>query len=199
MKFPSLRPGGGGMQGFIPLRPASPSLHSRRRLSPHASPAVFFVLLEDEVIGHTGDVVADDAGKRFFLGFLLVVTRESLGIFHPESEKFADDPLGVVFFVGQAGAEVDGLVQKIFGLLSLGINLRAESCDTLRMIADPFQRLNIGLVEASASVSDKVIGEAVEDALEDLVEFQFFGRLRVEFRHFAIEALENRYALANVL
>src|SRR5277367_5058816 len=55
-----------------------PPLHSldpltwpkHARLDPAA---VFFVLLEDKVVGHAGYVVADDSGQGLFFRFLLVV------------------------------------------------------------------------------------------------------------------------------
>ena len=63
--------------------------------------AVLFVLLEDEVVGHAGDVVADDARERIFLGFFLVIAGKSCGMIHPEGEEFADDALRVIFFSRQ--------------------------------------------------------------------------------------------------
>ena len=77
---------------------------SRWRLSPHgflSSDAVVFVLFEDEIVGHAGDVIADDAGKRVFFGFFAVVVGESFGVLHPEGEEFADDKFCVVFFSGK--------------------------------------------------------------------------------------------------
>lgn len=38
--------------------------------------AVLFVLFDDEVVGHTGDVITDHAGQRFLAGFLLIVVRQ---------------------------------------------------------------------------------------------------------------------------
>lgn len=37
--------------------------------------AVFFILFDDEVIGHAGDVIADHTGQGFLTGFLLVIVR----------------------------------------------------------------------------------------------------------------------------
>ena len=62
---------------------------------------MLFVLFEDEVVGHAGDVVADYARERFLFRFFLIVGREGVGTVHPEIEKFGDDALGVVFFVGE--------------------------------------------------------------------------------------------------
>ena len=62
--------------------------------------AVLFVLLEDEVVGHAGDVVADYTRKGIFFGFFLVVVRESRRMLHPEGEKFLDYSFGILFFTG---------------------------------------------------------------------------------------------------
>jgi len=45
-----------------------------------------FILLDDEGVGHTRNVVADGAGERFLFGFLLVIMRQGLGMLHPEAE-----------------------------------------------------------------------------------------------------------------
>jgi hypothetical protein len=39
--------------------------------------AVLFILFDDEMIGHAGDVIADHARQRFLAGFLPVIVRES--------------------------------------------------------------------------------------------------------------------------
>ena len=60
--------------------------------------AVFGVLVEDEVVGHAGDVVADYSWQGFAGGLLLVVGRQGCRIRHPEGEQVADYAFGSVFF-----------------------------------------------------------------------------------------------------
>ena len=48
--------------------------------------AVLFVLLEDEGIGHAGNVIADDARQAFVLCLLLILMRQRPGMSHPEGE-----------------------------------------------------------------------------------------------------------------
>jgi hypothetical protein len=68
------------------------SPHELHSLSPHeprlTKSAVLFVLLEDEVVGHASDVVADYSGQRIFflLDLVAVVVREGFGVVHPEGE-----------------------------------------------------------------------------------------------------------------
>ena len=60
-----------GKEFFAPLR-----MTEFRRLPGSVLAAVLFVLFDDEVIGHAGNIVADHAGQGFLCGFLLVIVRE---------------------------------------------------------------------------------------------------------------------------
>jgi hypothetical protein len=48
--------------------------------------AVFFVLLEDEGVGHAGDVVADGARETFLFCLLLIVVGKGFWVVHPVGE-----------------------------------------------------------------------------------------------------------------
>ena len=60
-------------------------------------------MFEDEVVGHAGDVVADDAGQGVFFGpdLFLVIVWKGFRVVHPEGEELADDAFGIVFFPSQ--------------------------------------------------------------------------------------------------
>src|SRR2546423_9030734 len=79
-----------------------------------SSPAVLLVLLDDVVVGHTGDVVADHAWQRFPLGLFLIAGWKGFGVLHPESEQVADDALGSVLLRLQCRAEVEILIEEVF-------------------------------------------------------------------------------------
>ena len=59
---------------------------------------MFFILFDDEMIGHSGDVIADHAGRRFGLGFIAIIARQVGWILHPEAKEFLNDALRVFFF-----------------------------------------------------------------------------------------------------
>jgi len=50
--------------------------------------AVFFVLFEDEGIGHACDVITDHPWQAFLLSFVLILVREGFWIGHPEGKQF---------------------------------------------------------------------------------------------------------------
>ena len=108
----------------------------------HHPAAILLVLLEDEVVGHAGNVVADDAGQGLARGLLLIVGREGGAIRHPEGEEFADYALGGIFFGFESGAEIEIFVKKFFGLLAVRFHFGAEGGQALGVIAHVFERLN---------------------------------------------------------
>src|SRR5579864_1903794 len=46
--------------------------------------AVLFVLLENKMIGHAGDVIADDTWERVFFRLVLIAVRQGVRMRHPE-------------------------------------------------------------------------------------------------------------------
>ena len=67
------------------------------------------------------------------------------------------------------------------------------------MIADVFESADFGLLQPGARVGDQVVHEQVEDALEGFVEFQLVGGVGIKVFDFAIEALEDGHAFADLL
>ena len=98
--------------------------------------AVFLILLVNEWVGHTGDVVADDAGQGLVRGFLAVSAREVVGLFHPVGEEFSDDALGVFFLVDidvvpLAGREVGEILDEAgFPVEAASVTIDTESSVT---------------------------------------------------------------------
>ena len=66
-------------------------------------------------------------------------------------------------------------------------------------MTDLVESVDSSLVQTGARVGDEVIDEAVEHLLQGLVEFQLFGRVGVNLLDFAVEAFEDRNAVADLI
>ena len=118
------------------------------------------------MIGHAGDVIADYAGQRLGFGFVLIVVRERFRMVHPESEQLTDDAFGRVFLIRQRRAEIESFVEKVFVPLSLAFRRRTEGGEALETAANVVERTDVAPGDALPGVSDQVIDEVVQDALE---------------------------------
>src|SRR5882724_8822278 len=72
---------------------------SRRPAGTPVAPSIFtklLVLLVDEVVSHSSNVVAHNAGQRLLARLLLIVARQSQGFLHPVGEQGAYDDLRII-------------------------------------------------------------------------------------------------------
>src|ERR1700728_1332739 len=163
-----------------------------------ARAAVLFVLFEDEIVGHAGNVVANYSWERVFLGFLLIVLRKSLRVGHPESEEFVDDSFRVLFFFRQRWTVIEIFVEEVSVPLPLGFDRRAEGDEPFGMFANVIEGLDFGFTSAGARVGDQIVDEKIQHPLHGLVEFQFVGCVGIDLLDFTIKAPEERNAFADL-
>src|SRR5215471_13000427 len=91
------------------------------------------------------------------------------------------------------------LIQEILVLLALSFDSRAECGEALRVRTNVVKRLDSCLGQAAPRISDEVVNKAVQHALESFVEFELVRSLRIDLDDFAIEAIENRNAFADLV
>src|SRR6516162_10792134 len=70
------------------------------------------VLFHDKVVGHAGNIVADNAVAGLLPDFLLMAQRKGLRRSHKKLKQLGDYPLCHLLFRLQFGAEIQVLVQK---------------------------------------------------------------------------------------
>jgi hypothetical protein len=160
-------------------------------------PTIFFILLRDEWIRHTRDVVANHPGQR--VGFLAVTTRQVLRFFHPVGEELAYDALGIFFFALERRAEIEILVEKILQLTALLFYFGAESGEALGIPANIFRRMNTSAVNPGSGMGNQVAHQLVEDTLQGFVELQFFGGSGIETASLGVMAGEDRRTFRDLL
>src|SRR5579871_5562043 len=138
------------------------------------SGAEFFVLLQDVGIGHAGDVIADHARQGLGDGLFAIVAGEGGRIAHPVGKQVGDDALGVDLFRLEVRTVIKVAVKELLGLAALLVNFGGKSGEALGMGAHGVEGGDAGVADATRGVGDQVGDQAVEHALEGLIEFQFF-------------------------
>lgn len=129
---------------------------------------------EQVVVGHAGDVVADDDVARFAASGFLVRRRHGVRSVEVEEEKFLEAADGAVTVFGDGGMIVDVLEEKTLetGVLrGAGI---AESGKAARGAANVVRRADAGLGDAVLRGFDEVGGELIEDNFQSRIELEFF-------------------------
>src|SRR5579872_3623170 len=117
---------------------------------------------------------------------------------HPELKELGDDLLGIVFFRIEGGAQIEVLEEEFFNLAAIGLDGGAETHQPLRAGANFWQRSYAGIMDAAGGGGDQVAYQVIEQAFEGLVELEFFEGVRIEAVDFAVKALEDGQAGADL-
>ncbi len=128
-------------------------------------------MAQQEMVGHAGDVVADDAVARRLAGLFGILGRHALGMLEEESKKLIEGGDGAVAILGDGGFGIEMGKEEAFQCAVLFGGFGGEGDEAFGMMADIFDGLQSGLVDLPPGIFDQVGGEAVEDLLEGFVEF----------------------------
>ena len=132
------------------------------------------VLLEEKVIGHTGNVVADDDMARNDKGLLFVVRRHGIAFAEKKMEKSLETFDGVVAVFGDDRMGVEMGNEESLESSILRGDLLAEPSETVGVVANFFDRRDFGFSGAGCSGFDQIGSKSVQDVLERFAEFELF-------------------------
>ena len=88
------------------------------------------IFTQNEIIRHSGNVIAHNPGRFFTRDLLLIALREFFGMQYPEPEEVRDKLFQADALVAQSWTVVQLLVQEGLGFAALGIDGRAEAEQT---------------------------------------------------------------------
>ena len=154
------------------------------------------MLVQDVVVGHASQVVADDTRRALLRDALLVVGGKGLGMLQPVSEEVSDDLLAIGLLRSQRIAVVEVLGEELLGLGALGVGRGTKGRQPLRMMAHVFHRLYAAFGNAPGGVVYQVGDQVVQHALQRLVKLEL-RRGRELLLHLAQIAVKEADAAAN--
>jgi len=152
---------------------------------------------QKELIGHTGDIIADNDVARLGLRNVFVERRHRAGRAEVIHEEFLEAAHGAVAIFGNGGMIVDMSEQEALERAVASRCGIAESSQALWGPANVVHGRSAEGMHALLSGFDQVGSQRIEDVSQDLVEFYSFAsagmrgiHLRIEFakeRHFAAQ------------
>ena len=123
------------------------------------------------MVGHAGDVVADDAVARRVAGLLGVLGRHLVRMIEEESKQLVEGGDGAVAVFGDGGFGIEAGKKEAFEGAILFSGFGGESDESFGVMADIFDGLQSRFFDLLPGIFDQVRGELVEDLLESFVEF----------------------------
>jgi len=131
---------------------------------------MFVMAAKEELIGHTGDVIADDDVARFRLCVFLVGTWHRAGRTEVIVKKFFQAAYGMVAVLGDGGMIVDvSKEEALERAIARGCSV-AEAGQALWGPANVVHGRSAGGVHALLGGFDQVGGQRIEDVPQDFVE-----------------------------
>jgi len=125
---------------------------------------------KEELIGHAGDVIADDDVARLRLRQLLVGRRHRAGRAEVIHEEFLEAAHGAVAIFGDGRVIVNVCEQEA---LERGVTSScqvAEAGEALWGLANIVQGRSVGSKHPLLGGFDQVRGQGIEDVLQDFIE-----------------------------
>src|ERR1700733_2698987 len=130
-------------------------------------------LAQNEMVGHPGDVIADDAMTGFAFGEAGIVFGHPLRVCEKETEQLIKSAYRAAALLGDRGMGIDARTEKPFQNRVLLSNRRRECRESVFLAAHVFDGFDTACLHLPASVLDQVSRQVIQNALERFVEFQF--------------------------
>jgi hypothetical protein len=150
------------------------------------------MVAQKELIGHAGDVIADDDVARFHPRKFFVESGHRAGSTEIEGKKLFETVHGVVAVLGDGGMAVNAGEKEALELGVAGSGGFAEAGEAFGRFADVVCGGDAGDRDALHGRFDEIGGQRIEDALEGFVEFEFFASARVHRIHLRVNFAEER-------
>src|ERR1700735_210875 len=123
------------------------------------------------MVGHAGDVVADNPMAWLDLGELGILFWHAVRMLGEEQKKRVERSHRAVAIIRDCWIRIEPGVKKSFQLGILASDFGGESGQTFRKAADVLDSLDAAFQHSTGGVVDQVGSQAIKNLLERLVEF----------------------------
>src|ERR1700733_4313717 len=139
----------------------------------------FAALAEQKMVGHAGDVVANNPMAGLGLGQLGMLFWHAVRVLHEEKKKRVERSHGAVAVLCDCGIRIEPGVKKSLQFAVLASYFRREGSDAIRKAANVFDCFDAAFKHSTRGVVDQVGRQAIENLLERFVEFEFAAALGI--------------------
>ncbi len=145
---------------------------------------------QEKLIGHAGDVIADDDVARFYPREFFVESGHRAGRTEIELKQLFETLHGAVAVLGDSGMAINAGEEEALELSVAGGGGFAEAGEAFGGVADVVNGGSAGDRDALHGRFNEIGGQRIEDALEGFIEFEFFTRAWVHRVHLRVDFAE---------
>ena len=132
------------------------------------------VLLEEKLVGHAGDVIADDDMARDGEGFLFVVRRHGFTLGEVEMKESFQTFDGLVAVFGDERVSIKMSDEELLETSILSGDGGTEASEARRITPDFIDGADTGVCGVGSGSFNQIGSEGIENVLESFAEFEFF-------------------------